>query len=322
MNHIALRMYLREAFLALLADPAVSEIYCNPDLILRSDGAQGRREHGSLDEKDLAAVFQILASDAGLIFDAENPIADFRLPTFLGSGRLNCRLPPVVDKPSFNLRKRPEHLLLLPELVERQTISKSAAEYLAQLVVERKSVLIAGPTNSGKTNFLNALLHAAVERGSAAERWAILEDIPEIRCPAKDHVVARTGPNVSLWDLVRATMRFSPDRIVVGELRGPEAYPCLDIAASGHPGILATLHAETPLGALLRLDRLARLASPDLPHQHELIAEVITAVVCLTGGSAGRKVSAIAEVTAWHPASGYTLVHPPAVKPDEFRKES
>jgi len=251
-----------------------------------------------LDEKDLAAVFQILASDAGISFDAEHPIADFRLPTFLGSGRLNCRRPPVVDRPSFNLRKRPERLLLLPELIERRTLSETAAEYLINLVVHRKSVLIVGPTNSGKTNFLNALLHAAVARGSGAERWAILEDVPEIRCPAKDHVVARTGPNTTLWDLVRATMRFSPDRIVVGELRGAEAYPCLDIAASGHPGILATLHAETPLGALFRLDRLARLASPELPPQHELIAEVITAVVCLTGGSAGRRVSAIAEITA------------------------
>jgi type IV secretion system protein VirB11 len=97
---------------------------------------------------------------------------------------------------------------------------------------------------------------------------------------------------------------------VVGEIRGNEAFPFLDIAASGHGGVLASIHAENPLGALNRLNRLARRGDPDVPDQCELIAEVIQTVVCLTGGSQGRRVSAIEEIHGWSPTSGFDLRPP------------
>jgi type IV secretion system protein VirB11 len=205
--------------------------------------------------------------------------------------------------------------LLLPQLVERGSISPQAVEYLRAQIRDRRSILIAGATNSGKTNFLNALLQIAVEVSAASTRFVVIEDVPEIVCPAADTLIARTSDTVTLWDLVRATMRSSPDRIVVGEIRGSEAYPFLDISSSGHPGVMATIHAETPRGALHRLNRLARRGDPDVPNQYELIAEVIHVIVCLAGGSAGRRVSAIAELAGWSDSTGFQLSTPPGLVP-------
>ena len=310
----AFRMFLGEPALRLLADPDVSEIYCNADLVLRSDGAAGRRRHPAvLEAERLLGFLRGIAHDAGQPLDALHPIGDFKLPAAMGGGRLHAKLPPVVAAPTFHLRKSPSVLYLLPDLVARGFLSARAADYLRERLRARKGVLIAGPTNSGKTNFLNALLDAVVREAVPEPRFVVLEDVPEIVCPADDTLIARTTGTVTLWDLVRSTMRSSPDRIVVGEIRGAEAFPFLDIASSGHPGVLATLHAETPLGALHRLNRLARRADPELPDQLDLIAEVIHVVVCLTGGSLGRRVSAIAQVDGWSPGVGFELSFPPVL---------
>jgi Flp pilus assembly CpaF family ATPase len=306
-----LRMFLGEPVLRLLEDPRVSEVYCNSDLVLRSDGAGGRLAHPHvLDADRLLGFLTGIANDAGLALDREHPIRDFELPEALGQGRLHIKIPPVVAAPLFNLRKRPRVLYLLPELIALGSVRQAAAEFLTAKLAANLGILIAEPTNSGKTSFLNALLHAAVALDPKA-RYVVLEDVPEIVCPAADTQQCRTSEHVTLWDLARATLRSSPDRIVVGEIRGAEAYPFLDVGDSGHPGILATLHASTPRGALLRLNRLARRGDPDIPDQFELIADVIKVVVCLTGGSAGRRVSAIAEVDGWSRDSGFLLSHLP-----------
>lgn len=317
----AIKSFLREDVLGLLDDPNVSEIYCNPDLVLRSHGLAGRAIHGTLNDQDLMAFFALLASNAGVALDAENPIGDFLLPEGLGSGRLHARVPPAVEKPIFVWRKRPARLLTLPELVDRRSLSHHSAEHLVDSFLRRKSILIAGATNSGKTSFLNALLKEALTRSdNRDERWIVLEDVPEVRCDAPDVLISRTSPGVTLWDLVRATMRASPTRIVVGELRGKEAYPFLDLASSGHPGVLATIHAEEPLGALLRLNRLARLAGTDLADQHELIASVISVVVCLACTPKGRRVTHIADVVGWSARDGYDL-SPLVLEPAADRQE-
>jgi Flp pilus assembly CpaF family ATPase len=307
----AFQMFLGEPALRLLADPEVSEIYCNSDLVLRSDGAAGRLGHPVvLEAERLLGFLRGIAHDAGQPLDHLHPIGDFKLPASMGGGRLHTKIPPVVSAPTFHLRKSPSVLYLLPDLVARGFLSREAARYLTKQLQHKKGVLIAGPTNSGKTNFLNALLDAIVRIAVPEPRFVVLEDVPEIVCPAEDTLIARTTDTVTLWDLVRSTLRSSPDRIVVGEIRGAEAFPFLDIASSGHPGVLATLHAETPRGALHRLNRLARRADSELPDQFELIAEVIHVVVCLTGGSGGRRVSEVAQIEGWSQASGFELSFP------------
>jgi Flp pilus assembly CpaF family ATPase len=310
----ALRMFLGDYALRLLDDPSVSEIYTNADQVVRTDGAGGRRAHPAVFDTDrLMGFLRGIANHANLPLDEDHAIRDFELPEALGKGRLHIKVPPVVSAPVFNLRKRPKDLHLIPELVETGCLTQAAADYLAAAILARKSILIAGPTNSGKTNFLNALLQVTVNVSPPETRFLIIEDVPEILCPAPDTLISRTSDKVTLWDLVRATMRSSPDRIVVGEIRGAEAYPFLDIADSGHPGVLATIHAETPDGALRRLNRLARLADSELPDQYDLIAAVIGVVVCLTGGSRGRRVSAVAQLDGWSATDGFQLFYPPVL---------
>ncbi len=257
------------------------------------------------------SFFRAIAVEEGKDLDELHPIGDFQLPQDLGGGRLHVKLPPVTAEPCFNIRKPAPRIFLLPELISMGTLSTTQEAYLRGQLAERHSILVAGPTNSGKTNFLNALLDVSVAVNPPNSRYMIIEDVPEIRCPAEDCQYCRTTPEVTLWHLVRATMRSSPDVIVVGEVRGQEAYPFLDIASSGHGGVLASIHAETPIGALKRLNRLARQGDPDVPDQFELIAEVVSVVVCLTGGSLGRRVSAVAELRGWSRDSGFDLFTPP-----------
>jgi Flp pilus assembly CpaF family ATPase len=310
----ALRHFLGEETLLLLDDQRVSEIYTNDDLRIRTDGAGGRQLHpGSYDPARLSAFLQQIAVGAGRPLDENHPIGDFELPVELGSGRLHVKLPPVTRQPNFNIRKPPTRLFLLPELVELGALPPEAVPFLTEQLSQHLTFLVAGPTNSGKTNFLNALLYTAVEVNDPSTRFLVIEDVPELRCPAPDTQYSRTTQSVTLWDLVRATMRSSPDLIVVGEIRGTEAFPFLDLASSGHRGVLATIHAETPLGALHRLNRLARRSNPDIPDQYDLIAEEVDLVVCLTGGSKGRRVTAIQTIDGWSADQGFALSTPPAL---------
>jgi Flp pilus assembly CpaF family ATPase len=295
----------------LLEDSTVTEIYTNDDLQLRVDGLNGRQAlPHTYAAQNLIAFFRKMATSADIPLDEENPIADFELPPELGGGRLHVTIPPVTKRPNFNLRKPSSRRYRLADLVENDTLSTSQADYLISAIRFGRTVLVAGPTNSGKTTLLNALLEAAVSTLDPTTRFLIIEDVPELRCPAPDTKYSRTSPNVTLWDLVRATMRSSPDRIVVGELRGKEAYPFLDLAASGHGGVLASIHAETPLGALNRLNRLSRLGGDDVPDQSELIAEVVHAVACMKGGSRGRRLTALEELRGWSKTNGFFLETP------------
>ena len=139
------------------------------------------------------------------------------------------------------------------------------------------------------------------------ERLVLLEDTVELQCAARDHLALRTNGRVTLADLVRNTLRTSPDRIIVGEVRGAEALDLLDAWATGHPGGIATVHASSPEGALLRLDRLAQRAN--VPPQAALVAEAVGLVVVIEGGNARRRVADIARVDGLGLDGRYQLTH-------------
>lgn len=303
----SLRHFLGDAVAALLDDPSVSEIYCNDDLVLRSDGREGRRALGiQLELRNLQGLFRMLASRADTPLGEEHPIRDFALPPELGGGRLHVVLPPVSREVSFSLRKKANRLLLLPELLAHGALCETAYQRLVEASQASTSVLVVGPTNSGKTNLLMALLHQRVSH-RPGDRYVILEDTPEISCPASDVLFQRTTDRVSLWDLVRATLRSSPDYVVVGEVRGREAYPLLDMLSTGHPGA-ATVHSHGCLAGLRRLDRLARLDLGErAPSQAELIAEVFGTVVTLRYQNGRRTVSELVTVHGWNPEQGFLL---------------
>jgi type IV secretion system protein VirB11 len=165
-------------------------------------------------------------------------------------------------------------------------------------VRERQNILIAGATSSGKTTLANALL---AEIAATGDRVLVLEDTVELQCAARDHVPLRTRAGVvSMTELVRSSMRLRPDRVVVGEVRGAEALDLIKVWGTGHPGGIATIHAGSALGALLRLEQLILEVAVNPPRA--LIAEAVNVVIHIAGrgaSAASRASPASSASTAW-----------------------
>ena len=194
--------------------------------------------------------------------------------------------------------------LIFDEYVGAGILSREQRRILGNAVDSHWNILVVGGTNSGKTTLVNAVLKEITDR-FPQERIVILEDTVELQCAAPDHLALRSGAQASLAELVRSTLRTSPDRIVVGEVRGPEALDLLDAWATGHPGGVATVHASSPEGALLRLDRLAQRAN--VPPQSALIAEAINLIALIQGRNSGRRVTDLVHVTGLDGDGRYIL---------------
>lgn len=277
---------------AALTDPAVIEIMVNPDGRLWLDG-QGRGRHDTgerIPSGEVERIIRLVASHVRLEVHAQNPIVSAELPET--GERFEGVLPPVATAPCFAIRKPIGRVLTLEDYVADQILSPLHAAVLRKAIADRQTVLIAGGTSSGKTTLANALL---AEMAAADERIVLIEDTRELQCAAKDTVALRTKPGVvSLADLVRSTMRLRPDRIVVGEVRGAEALDMLKAWNTGHPGGIATVHANSALSALYRLEQLIQEAVATVPRQ--LIAQAIDIVVFIAGRGTGRRVDTVAVV--------------------------
>lgn len=273
--------YLGEAVMRLFDDPAVTEVYVNPDGRIRLDSRSAGRvaEAGTLSPGHVEAFLNAVAASIGVTVGADRPRLEAELPHAPFDGaRLQGFVPPVVAAPAFVIRRPAGVVIALTEFVARGVCSATAARVLAAAVADRETVLVAGPTGSGKTTLANSLLQV-IAHECPADRVVLLEDTRELRCEARDHLALRTGPGVTLADLVKSTLRSAPDRIVVGEVRGAEALDLLDAWATGHPGGIGTLHAASARGALERLDRLAQRAG--VPAQRHLVAEAVGLVAVL-----------------------------------------
>jgi type IV secretion system protein TrbB len=282
---------------AALADPEVIEIMVNPDGRLRLDRlGEGVVDTGrELDPSAVERIIRLVASHVRAEVHAARPIvsAEFPFRGETGAGeRFEGLLPPVSRGPCFAIRKPAAKVFTLEDYVAAQIVTPLQAETLRKSVVDRRNVLVAGGTSSGKTTLANALL---AEMASLDQRVILIEDTRELQCAAPDCVALRTRPGtVSLADLVRSTLRLRPDRIVVGEVRGPEALDLLKSWNTGHPGGIATIHANSAHAALYRLEQLIQEAVVSLPRR--LIAEAIDIVVFIAGRGLGRRVQTIAEV--------------------------
>ena len=179
----------------------------------------------------------------------------------------------------------------------------------ASAVAEGRNILVAGGTGSGKTTLANALL---AEVAGLDQRVIIIEDTRELRCDAKDAVALRTKPGVAtLADLVRSTLRLRPDRIIVGEVRGGEALDMLKAWNTGHPGGIATVHANSARAALYRIEQLIQEAVTTVPRR--LVAEAIDLVVFIKGRGPGRRIETAVEVKGLDLSGDYVLEIPPGL---------
>lgn len=279
-----LRTAMGEGLAEALQNPAVFEIMVNPDGIVRVDLAgEGRVDTGVvMTPADVERVIRLVASHVRAEVHGDRPIVSAELPTGpggTGGERFEGLLPPVVAGPCFSIRKPAYRLLALEDYVASAVMTQAQADLLARAVVNRDNILVVGGTSSGKTTLTNALL---AEVSSLDERLILIEDTRELRCAAHDVVALRTRPGfVTMADLVRSTLRLRPDRIIVGEVRGAEALDMLKAWNTGHPGGIATLHANSAKGALLRLEQLIQEAVVNVPRP--LIAEAIDVIVFIAG---------------------------------------
>jgi pilus assembly protein CpaF len=286
----------------LLADPEVEEVMVNgPDRVYVERG--GRIEPTEVcfrDDAELRNAIERILAPLGRRVDELSPMVDARLAD---GSRVNVVIPPLaVDGPALSIRRfaaaRPDP----GELVELGTLTSAMRDLLEIAVRERRSVLVSGGTGSGKTTLLNALSSFV----AAEERVVTIEDAAELRLQQPHVVRLESRPasvegrgEVTIRDLLRNALRMRPDRIVIGEVRGPEALDLLTALNTGHRGVLSTVHANSPADALRRLETLALMAGVGLPHRaiREQLERGFELVVHLERLPNGRRVVAeIAEV--------------------------
>jgi len=305
-----LRTALGPAIGRFLEDPAVVEVMLNPDGRVWVDRlSEGLADTGErLTAADGERIVRLVAHHVGAEVHARAPHVSAELPET--GERFEGLLPPVVEAPAFAIRKPAVAVFTLDDYVTAGIMTANQAAVLREAVANRSNILVAGGTSTGKTTLTNALL-AEVSKGT--DRVITIEDTRELQCTADNKVPMRSVDAViDLLRLSRATMRFRPDRIIVGEVRGPEALGLLKLWGTGHPGGIGTLHAGSALGALHRLEQLIQEAVITVPRS--LIGEAIDLIAVLAGRGSSRRLTELAHVDGLGPDGAYRIL--PATNPE------
>lgn len=286
----------------LLEDPSVSDILVNTynQVYVEREGKLERTEVRFRDNEHLRQIIERMVTAVGRRIDESSPMVDARLPD---GSRINAVIPPLaIDGPHLSIRKFRTDALAAQDLLRYRTLTEKMLRFLRAAVKARLNILIAGGTGSGKTTFLN-MLSEAIPRD---ERIVTIEDSAELQLRQPHVVRLETRPpsvegtgEVTQRHLVINSLRMRPDRIIVGEVRGPEAVDMLQAMNTGHDGSLTTLHANSPRDALSRLETMFSMAELDLPEKgmRDQISSAIDLVIHLTRLPDGsRKVMKVAEI--------------------------
>jgi type IV secretion system protein VirB11 len=298
-----LRTAFGPAIARFLEDPAIVEVMLNPDGRLWIDRlSSGLADTGEIvPAPDGERIVRLVAHHVGAEVHAGSPRISAELPET--GERFEGLLPPVVAAPAFAIRKPAVAVFTLDDYVAKGVMSAGCAAALRKAVQARKNILVAGGTSSGKTTLTNALL---AEVAKSPDRVVLIEDTRELQCKAPNLVALRTKDGViSLSELVRSSLRLRPDRIPIGEVRGPQALDLLKAWGTGHPGGIGTIHAGTALGALRRLEQLIQEAVVTVPRA--LIAETINVIAVLSGRGADRRLAELASGVRLDSSGDYCL---------------
>lgn len=286
------RRELGPELLAALDDPDVVEILLNPD------GKTFANRHSTglvmlqecFPRSNAAALLATIAAGFDAVLNEDSPDLSGRLPN---GWRVQAVVPPMASAPTLSLRRPPARILGLEQYVADRILTAEAAELLRGALRQRLNILVSGGTGSGKTTFVNTLLREC-GRLCPDDRILTLEDTPELNLDARNLASLYTTPERDLRHLLRVSLRLLPTRIIVGETRGREALDLLKSWMTGHPGGLATIHANSALGALFRLDSLVQEAN--IPSQLSLITQVVNLVVHLSGQDRARRAEEVLAV--------------------------
>jgi pilus assembly protein CpaF len=287
----------------LLRDPTITDILINGPSIVYVE-RRGQLEEAPVvfhDEQHLLEIVQRIANRVGRRLDESSPMVDARLPD---GSRVNAVIRPLaLDGALVSIRRFGSRPLLASDLIARKSVTPEIIDFLAACVRARLNIIISGGTGSGKTTFLN-MLSAYIPNN---ERIATIEDAAELQMQQRHVARLETRPanlegrgEVTTRDLVRNALRMRPDRIIVGECRGAEAFDMLQAMTTGHDGGMTTIHANNSRDAIGRLEMLIGMAGFDFPiwfiHRH--IASAINIVVqCSRMAGGARKVIQVSEVT-------------------------
>ena len=286
-----------------LEDPAVVEVMLNPDGKLWIDRLrEGVADTGQrLSPADGERIVRLVAHHVGAEVHPGSPRVSAELPET--GERFEGLIPPVVQAACFAIRKPAVAVFTLTDYAAAGIMTEAQAAALRAAVAERRNVLVAGGTSTGKTTLVNALLAEVAKTG---DRVVLIEDTRELQCAAPNLVALRSKDGVaSLSELVRSSLRLRPDRIPIGEVRGAEALDLLKAWGTGHPGGVGTIHAGSALGALRRLEQLIQEAVVTVPRA--LIAETIDLVAVLAGRGSERRLAELARVAGLSQTGDYLL---------------
>jgi len=316
----ALKRDLGPAVLAALKDPSIIDIMLNPDgRIWYEAFGKGRYDSGeTMRPSQAIQLFRRIAGMHEITVTPDNPILEAELP--LDGSRFAGIISPIVTAPAFTIRKPPPEVFTLESYQSNNILTfkddplntkahqgkdfyqqcqgKSHYEVLCIAIEQRKNIAVIGGTGSGKTNLTNALIDYSARHSNA--RYVLMEDTREIKCNAENSVIMRTSQYVDLMRLLRVTLRFSPDRIIVGEVRGAEILALFTAWLTGHEGGVTTLHANNIPDAFVRMESMMRQGG--VPPDPFMIASAVNVIVDIDReprNTTGRKVRGIAVVQGY-----------------------
>jgi type IV secretion system protein VirB11 len=300
-----LRRQLGPQLLSAIADPIIT------DILVNEDGRAWFEAHGkgmfeagfSVPASQVESLIGTVAAALGTVVDADHPIVEGELQ--IDRIRFEGFIPPVVRRPCLAMRKPAQVLYTLDDYVRDRIVTEGQAGIFREAIDRRENIVIGGGTGSGKTTLGGALINEMVARSDPNERYVIIEDTLEIQCRAQNVVQLHTAEAADLTRLVRATMRLRPDRIIIGEVRGAEALGLLKAWATGHPGGVTTVHANSASAVLTRLSSLVQEAG--VPPQPELIAETIKLIAFIVRTPRGRRVTELVRLEGYAAREGFKL---------------